>query len=156
MEDMIQPDSADDLARLAQESRVPHAVSERLFTKYAFRNVLEKKAAHIVMLDIVWTGGITESKKIATMADAYHLSVAPHDCTGPITVFASLHLCANASNVLIMEMVRGFYEGYYKDVMTNPLIVTDGYIEFSDLPGLGTALQPEFKQRADVYSRITK
>src|SRR5579862_1409413 len=59
MEDIIQPDSVDDLARLVQETRVPQCVSERLFTKFAYREILERKAAHIIMPDLIWTGGIT-------------------------------------------------------------------------------------------------
>ena len=65
------------------------------------------------MLDVVWTGGIIEALKIAAMADTYHLPITPHDCTGPINVFAALHLYAAAQNVMVQETVRSFYEGYY-------------------------------------------
>jgi L-alanine-DL-glutamate epimerase-like enolase superfamily enzyme len=67
MEDIIQPDSAGDLQRLVQETRVPQCVSERLFTKYAYREILERQAAHIVMIDLIWTGGLTEAIKIAAL-----------------------------------------------------------------------------------------
>jgi L-alanine-DL-glutamate epimerase-like enolase superfamily enzyme len=113
MEDIIQPDSVEDLRRLVQETKVPQCVSERLFTKYAFRALLERQAAHIVMIDLIWTGGLTEAIKIATLADAYHLAFAPHDCTGPVNVFAALHLCAALPNAMIMEVVRGFCDGSY-------------------------------------------
>ena len=96
MEDMIQPDSAGDLARLVRETRVPQAVSERRMTRFAYRDLLERAAAHIIMLDLVWTGGITEGMKIIALADTYHLPVTPHDCTGPVNVFAALHLCCCA------------------------------------------------------------
>ena len=68
-------------------------MSERL-TRFAYREVLEAGAAHLIMPDVIWTGGLTESAKIAALADTYHLSIAPHDCTGPVNVFACLHLCA--------------------------------------------------------------
>lgn len=154
MEDIMQPDSPDDLARLADSVRIPQCVSERLFTRYAYRNILEKKAAQIIMLDLIWTGGITEGKKIATLADTYHLPITPHDGTGPINITASMHLGVNCTNTLIMETERAFYDGgYYADVVTNNLPVKDGFLFVFEEPGLGTALQPDFKKRSDVYTR---
>ena len=61
------------------------------------------------MFDVGWTGGLSESKKIATMAEAYQLPVAPHDCTGPILLTASVHLSMNCPNTLVQEVVRAFY-----------------------------------------------
>ena len=87
---MMKPDSVTDLSRLVSETRVPQSVSERLFTRYAYRQVLEARAAHVIMPDLIWTGGITEGRKIAILADAFHLPIAPHDCTGLVTIFANL------------------------------------------------------------------
>ncbi len=81
-EDVCQPDSAEDLARLARETRVPQAVSERLISRFAFREVLRQQAAHVVLVDLAWTGGISEARRIAELAATYHLPFAPHDCTG--------------------------------------------------------------------------
>jgi galactonate dehydratase len=155
MEDFIQPDSVDDLARLVTETRVPQCVSERLFSKFAFREVLDRRAAHIVMPDVIWTGGITETVKIAAIADAHHLAIAPHDCTGPVNVFACLHLCAALPNVMVMETVRGFHEGYYRDLVTKPLPIREGAAYFDEAAGLGVALRPEFLARSDVQRRIS-
>jgi L-alanine-DL-glutamate epimerase-like enolase superfamily enzyme len=155
MEDIIQPDSVDDLARLVRETRVPQCVSERLFSKYAYREVLERQAAHIVMPDIIWTGGITEAMKIATLADSFHLAIAPHDCTGPVNVFACLHLCAAVPNAMVMETVRGFHEGYYRDLVTKPLPVRGGHAFFDPAPGLGIQLRPEVLSRPDRQVRTS-
>jgi L-alanine-DL-glutamate epimerase-like enolase superfamily enzyme len=155
MEDIIQPDSVDDLSRLVRETRVPQAVSERLFTRYAYREVLERKAAHIVMLDPVWTGGITEAVKIATLADTYHLSVAPHDCTGPVNVFAALHLGAALSNAMILETVRGFCEGYYLDLLTKPLPIREGRMICESDRGLGVQLRRDVLARHDIKRRVS-
>ena len=155
MEDIIQPESPADLARLVRETRVPQAVSERLFGKWAYREILEQRAAHIVMLDIVWTGGLTEAVKIATLADTYHLGIAPHDCTGPVNVFAALHLCAAAANAMIMETVRGFCEGYYQDLLTVPLPIRDGKAICELSRGLGVKLRPEILASSDVRRRIS-
>jgi galactonate dehydratase len=150
VEDIIQPDSADDLARLVAETCVPQAVSERLITGQAYRRVLERAAAHVVMLDVVWTGGISESRNIAAAADAYHLPIAPHDCTGPIALAASLQLCAHAPNTMIMESVRGFCEGWYADVLDTRIVPRDGYLDIPDGPGLGAGLSAAFLAREDV------
>lgn len=155
IEDIMQPDSAGDLARLVRESRVPQSVSERLFTRFAFRDILEQRAAHLVMVDLVWTGGITEARKIADLADTYHLPVVPHDCTGPIAMAASLQLCAHATNAKIMEIVRGFTEGWYRDVVTHPIEIENGYAIIPNRPGLGTELLPELRDRPDVRVRTS-
>ncbi|MCI0537759.1 MAG: mandelate racemase/muconate lactonizing enzyme family protein [Verrucomicrobiales bacterium] len=156
MEDIIQPDSVEDLRRLVQETRVPQCVSERLFTKYAFREVLERNAAHLVMIDLIWTGGLTEAIKIAALADAYHLAFAPHDCTGPVNVFAALHLCAALPNAMVMEVVRGFCDGYYLELVDRPVPIRNGqaWLEFG--PGLGVKLRPEMLARSDIHMRISK
>jgi galactonate dehydratase len=153
IEDALQPTSAGDLARLARESRVPQAVSERLIGKWAYRDMLEASAAHLVMVDVVWTGGLTEARKIADLADVYHLPVVPHDCTGPVCLAASLQLCAHASNAKVMEVVRGFVDGWYRDVVDNSPEVVDGVATIPDRPGLGLALLPALRRRDDVAVR---
>jgi len=155
LEEPMTPDPVDDLARLAREVRTPLCISERLFTRYAFRRVLELGAAHIVMPDIIWTGGISEARKIATMAEAYHLPIAPHDCTGPVNVFACLHLCASAPNAQFMESVRAFYRGYYADIVEPNIEVRDGHISFPTTPGLGTRLRPEVRDRSDAGVQVS-
>jgi L-alanine-DL-glutamate epimerase-like enolase superfamily enzyme len=156
MEDMIKPDSADDLARLAAESRVPHCVSERLFTRYAYREILEAHASRIVMPDLIWTGGITEGRKIAVLADTFHLPIAPHDCSGLVTIFANLHVCASAMNAMILETVRGFYEGWYPEAYTENVAIRGGFAQVPTRPGLGTTLRQEFLSRSDVSTRVSE
>ena len=155
VEDIIQPDSAGDLARLARETRVPQCVSERLIGKHRYRDVLEAGAAHLVMVDVVWTGGLTEARKIADLADAFHLPVVPHDCTGPVSLAASLQLCAHAPNAKMMEIVRGFQRGWYRDAVTNPIDVVEGEARIPDAPGLGTELLPDVRTRDDVRVRLS-
>ena len=156
MEDVMQPDSARDLSRLVRETHVPQCVSERRFTRFAFREILEAGAAHIVMPDIIWTGGLTEGVKIAALADTYHLPIAPHDCTGPVNVFACLHLCAAVPNAMVMETVRGFYRGYYKELMDTPVPICEGRAVLEFGPGLGAALRPEVLKRTDIRRRISE
>jgi galactonate dehydratase len=155
-EDLCQPDSPADLARLARESRVPQAVSERLITRFPFREVLAEQAAHVVMVDVAWTGGLTEARRIAEMAATYHLPFAPHDCTGPVTVLANAHLAAAMPNCLTVEVVRGFIEGYYQDVLDHPLTVDAGLVRAPSAPGLGAALAEGFTTRPDVTVRVSE
>jgi L-alanine-DL-glutamate epimerase-like enolase superfamily enzyme len=80
--------------------------------------LLETGVAGVVMLDISWCGGLSEARKIAAMAEAWHLPVAPHDCTGPVVLAASTHLSLNAPNALVQESVRAFYHTWYRDLVT--------------------------------------
>ena len=150
VEDIVQPDSASDLARLVRETRVPQCVSERLISRHRFREVFEAGAAHLAMVDVVWTGGFTEARKIADLADVFHLPIVPHDCTGPIALAASLQLCAHAPNAKIMEVVRGFHRGWYRDVVTESIEIHDGRALIPDAPGLGTELRPDVRERGTV------
>jgi L-alanine-DL-glutamate epimerase-like enolase superfamily enzyme len=89
------------------------------------------------------------------MAETYHLAVAPHDCTGPVTLIASVHLCINVPNALIQETVRAFYTGWYPTLVTALPRIEDGYVYPPDGAGLGTALRPEVLDRPDVTRRWT-
>lgn len=152
-EDPIRMDSLADLRRYADASPAPVCASETLATRWGFRDLLETGAAGIVMLDLSWCGGLSEAKKIATMAEAWHLPVAPHDCTGPVVLAASTHLSLNAPNALIQESVRAFYQGWYRDVVTALPPVTRGQITVPPGPGLGLALHPDLDRRFTVTRR---
>lgn len=142
-EDPIKMDSLASLARYAAASPAPISASETLATRWGFRDLLETGAAGIVMLDISWCGGLSEARKIAAMAEAWHLPVAPHDCTGPVVLAASTHLSLNAPNALLQESVRAFYRTWYRDLVTALPEVRDGMITVPPGPGLGLALNPD-------------
>lgn len=155
-EDPIRMDNPDALAELASKTRVPITASETLTSRYAFRQLLEKNAVGIVMLDPGWVGGITEAKHVATLAEAYHRPVAPHDCTGPIAYAAGTHLCLATPNAMIQEGVRAYYHGWYEDVVTELPKAEAGYVAAPSGPGLGTRLQPDFLQREGVTVRTSQ
>jgi galactonate dehydratase len=150
IEDPITMDNFDALAELAARTSAPVTASETLATRYAFREMLEKGAARIVMLDPGWVGGISESRRIAAMAEAYHRPVAPHDCTGPVVYTAGTHLCMATPNAMIQEGVRAYYGGWYQDVATNLPQVEDGRVRAPEDAGLGIRLRDEFLARDDV------
>jgi galactonate dehydratase len=152
-EDPIKADDLESVARFARSTRVPVTLGETLSTRWAFKDLLDKQAASIVMFDIGWVGGLSEARKIAAMAEAHNLPVAPHDCTGPVVLTASSHLAINAPNALVQETVRAFYSGWYRDVVTILPTIADGYIAPPPGPGLGVALQPGFERRDGAMVR---
>lgn len=156
IEDPLRPDDITSLAAFARGTAIPTTASEMLGGRQAFRELLEARAASIVMLDLGWCGGLTEGKAIATMAEAFGLPVAPHDCTGPVVWAASVHLALNAPNALIQETVRAFYTGWYKELVTGLPVVEDGQVRLgTDAPGLGLALVPGLAERPDAVVRRT-
>jgi L-alanine-DL-glutamate epimerase-like enolase superfamily enzyme len=154
-EDPLKADNLDALATFAAATPVPTVASETLATRWSFREVLERQAARIVMLDLSWCGGLTEAKQVAAMAEAYQLPVAPHDCTGPVVLVASTHLAINAPNALIQESVRAYYTGWYRELVTHLPTVADGMIAPPPGPGLGTELLPGLEARPDAHARMS-
>ena len=154
-EDPIKMNSLASLKRYADVSPAPICASETLGSRWAFRDLLETGVAGMVMLDVGWCGGLSEARKIAAMAETWHLPVAPHDCTGPVVFTASTHLSLNAPNALVQESVRAFYDGWYKDVVTAVPQVKDGYVKVPEGPGLGCELLPDIAKRFSVSRRVS-
>ena len=155
IEDPIKMTSAQDLARLRQRTRLPVCGSETLATRSAFREFLEADALDFVMLDLAWCGGLSEAKKIATLAETWNKPVAPHDCTGPVVLTASCHLSLNATNGLIQETVRAFTTGWYTEVVDTLPKIERGRVYPSRVPGLGLALKPERFAMPDCHRRLS-
>jgi L-alanine-DL-glutamate epimerase-like enolase superfamily enzyme len=154
-EDPIKMDSLSSLTRYAAVSPAPICASETLGSRFAFRDLLETGAAGVVMLDISWCGGISEARKIASMAEAWHLPVAPHDCTGPVVLCASTHLSLNAPNALVQESVRAFYKTWYRDLVTALPEVKNGMITVPPGPGLGMELNSDLDRIFTVSRRMS-
>jgi L-alanine-DL-glutamate epimerase-like enolase superfamily enzyme len=152
-EDPIRMNNADGLAELARSTRIPITASETLATRAAYREFISRGAIGIVMPDLSWVGGISEARKVASYAEAHQLPIAPHDCTGPITYTASVHLALNAPNALVQESVRAFYTGWYKEIVTDLPRVADGHVYPMSGPGLGTRLLPDLMRRPDAKVR---
>jgi L-alanine-DL-glutamate epimerase-like enolase superfamily enzyme len=155
-EDAIRMDSLDLLKQYAQDCEALICASETLSYKWGFKDYLETGVAGVVMLDLSWCGGLTEARKIAGMADAWQLPVAPHDCTGPVVWAASTHLSLHAPNALVQESVRAFYSGWYRELVTELPVVKDGMISLGDRPGLGLELLPGLDKRPDAIVRVSK
>jgi galactonate dehydratase len=154
-EDPLKMDNLDALARFAGSTRVPTAASETLGTRWSFRELLERAPIGVVIFDPAWVGGISEGKKVATLAEAWQLPIAPHDCSGPVEFAAAVHLSINAPNAFVQESVRAFYTGWYRELVTEVPRVEDGWIYPLIGPGLGTELLPEVPSRADAVVRVS-
>ncbi len=154
-EDAIRMDSLDLLKAYAKDCEALVCASETLSYKWGFKDYLQTGVAGVVMLDLSWCGGLTEARKIAGMADAWQLPVAPHDCTGPVVWAASTHLSLHAPNALIQESVRAFYTGWYKELVTELPQVRSGMITLNDKPGLGLELLPDLHRRPDAMVRVS-
>jgi galactonate dehydratase len=135
VEEPCQAQNHDVMADIARGTHLPIATGERVFTKWGFREVLEKKAAVVLQPDLCHAGGITEVRLIAGMAEAYYATVAPHNPLGPISLAAGVQISASIPNFLCQEQVS-LGEGYIKQ----PFTVSNGYLALPTGPGLGIEL----------------
>jgi galactonate dehydratase len=151
LEEMLPQDNLAAYAELARSTNIPLCLSERLMTRWGFRELLENRAASMIMPDIAWCGGISEGKKIATMAETYYLPVAPHNCGGPILHYATAHFSANVTNLYIMETVRRHYSEEYDGLVTQRLVAgTSGELPLPPGPGLGVELSSDVLTHKDA------
>ena len=131
------------LQQVRREIPVKISVGERLHTRWEFVPILENNLADFLMPDVTWTGGITELKKISTMAEAYYVPISPHDASGPINVLAGAHVMMTTPNFYKLETSRYDLSGY--DVLIEPgLDIRGGDLYVSDAPGLGIEIDEEY------------
>jgi galactonate dehydratase len=135
IEEPVNCQNHDVMAEIARGTHLPIATGERVFTKWGFREVLEKRAATILQPDLCHAGGITECRLIAGMAEAYYATIAPHNPLGPIALAAGVQLAASIPNFLCQEQVT-LGDGYLK----KPFVLRKGYIDVPTGPGLGIEL----------------
>jgi L-alanine-DL-glutamate epimerase-like enolase superfamily enzyme len=141
------------LADLRSRVRVPICGSETLSGTTQFRELMAADAVDIVMLDLAWCGGLSEARKIAAIAESHRRALAPHDCTGPVTLMAGLHLALHASTAIYQEVVRATLSSWYRDLVTVLPVIERGMVQAPVLPGLGMALRAEIRLRADAVVR---
>ena len=133
-EEPVMPENIDEMARVAAHTSIPIATGERLVTKYEFAQVLKKQAAQIIQLDVGQCGGITEAKKIASMAEAHYAMIAPHMYCGPVAAAAAIQIDTCSPNFLIQEANQG---PLHKKIFKEPLVFENGFIVPPTGPGLG-------------------
>jgi galactonate dehydratase len=138
-EEPIRPENVEALAQLHQKMRIPLATGEQLYTKYQFQDVLAAAAADILQPDLCLVGGLLEAKKIAAMAEARYVTIAPHNPLGPVATAVAVHFAASTPNFVILEY-RDPNIGPQRELVLQPLKLKDGYLEIPTAPGLGVEL----------------
>ena len=138
-EEPVPPDIPEAMAEVAAKTSIPVATGERLTTKYEFARVIENKAAAILQPDLGRSGGILETKKIAAMAEAHHVQIAPHCYCGPIVGAANIQLAATLPNFLILESIKT-WDGFHEQLLKQKIEWQDGRVIPPTEPGLGVEL----------------
>jgi galactonate dehydratase len=133
------PENIDALAKLNREVNAPICIGEHQWARYGFREAFERHAVEVINLDVVRTGGILEARKIAAMAEAYYIQVAPHNPNSPVSTLVSAHAAIGMPNFMVLEYIADDAP-WRDDVLDPPPCVEDGYLVPPDTPGLGARL----------------
>ena len=142
-EEPVPVESYPALRQVREKVNAAITVGERLHTRWEFAPILEQRLADYIMPDVTWAGGISELKKIATMAEAYYIPVSPHDASGPINVLAGTHVMMTVPNFYRLETSR-YDLGKYNVFIETPLDNTSGSLHLSKLPGLGVNMNMDY------------
>lgn len=156
LEDVLPAVYADEIKIISQRTSIPIVGSELLMTRWQLREWMEKHVAPILMTDPVWNGGIAETRKIASMAEAYGLPLVLHNVAGPICHAVCMHLGAHIPNLYFVESARAFYKTYFPVLSDLAPEICDGQLSVPDGPGLGLSLRPEALARDDLTRQITE
>ncbi|HEV2383342.1 MAG TPA: mandelate racemase/muconate lactonizing enzyme family protein [Terriglobia bacterium] len=136
-EEPIPAHNNESMAQVVGGSPLRVATGEHIYSRFGFLDLLERKAAHVVQPDITYCGGFLETKKIAALAETYYVSVAPHNCDGPLKTMIGVHLCANIPNFVILETFEDYDVPWRYDLTPNAPRVQNGYYDVPTGPGWG-------------------
>ena len=153
IEDPMPATAPSSWADLRARVRPKIAGSETMAGRAAFRAMMEARALDVVIMDLGWCGGLTEAKAIASMAEAFHLPIAPHDCTGPLAWAACTELTLNAPNALVQESVRAFHSGWYGELARTCRSSRTATSRLPEGTGMIAELKPEVWDRPDATRR---
>ncbi len=150
LEDILLQDNMQAYVSLRQETDIPLVISERLASRFGFREMIEAKAGSIAMYDLTWCGGISEGKKISDMANTYYVPTMMHTAGGPILWYASTHLAAAVTNLFFVESVYPTWHDRDLNFFKNPPQVKNGLVLPPDLPGLGLQFRDGLFEQKDI------
>ncbi|QDT34867.1 mandelate racemase/muconate lactonizing enzyme family protein [Thalassoglobus polymorphus] len=156
LEDVLRVDNVQTLADFRRQSGMPIAASEMVLGRTSYLSLLNAGAADYVMVDPTWAGGISETRRIIELAQAFNVPATMHDCTGPLTMYAGLHCSAASSNVVFQETVRAHIRTFYHQLVDRQPVIENGRLQLPTDPGLGTSLLPELFQPGQSSYRLTK
>ncbi|NQV85662.1 MAG: mandelate racemase/muconate lactonizing enzyme family protein [Woeseiaceae bacterium] len=150
-EEPVPPGQAEAMAQVAAKTSIPIAAGERLTTKYEFFELLKHRAASILQMNVGRVGGILEAKKIAGMAEAFYVQIAPHLYNGPVGAAASIQLATATPNFLIQESIMT-WGGFHAEILQEKIEWRDGYVIPSGKPGLGVELNMDVVKAHSPYT----
>ena len=150
LEEPVPPENIDAMRDIRAMTKTPICCGENLFLRHGFRELLERRAADIIMPDIQKCGGLLEARKIADMAHTYYVPVAPHCVVSPIGAMASAHVCAAIPNFLVLEWHWIQRLELWKNFVKEGDIIKQGFIEVTDRPGLGVEMNDDAARKAQV------
>jgi L-alanine-DL-glutamate epimerase-like enolase superfamily enzyme len=147
LEDPVAPENIEGLARVQDQLAIPIAAGERAATIWGWRAMIERELVDVIQPDTGRAGGISQMKKLAGMAEAHHVMLAPHSGSlGPVAEFAALHLLAAIPNCLMLERIEDDWPGRYETITESPK-QQDGHLAVPNAPGLGVDIREEFVAR---------
>jgi galactonate dehydratase len=148
LEEAIRPENMDSMAELRKRVQIPIATGEELYTKYQFHQLLTLGAADIIQPDICLAGGMLEQKKIAAIAEAHYVEVAPHNPLGPLATLVNIHFAASTPNFVILEYHPDDTSPRKDLILGDTIVVKDGYLAIPDKPGWG------YEMNEQVFPRM--
>jgi galactonate dehydratase len=155
MEDPIAPDNLDGYRRIRDASNIPLAAGERMATIFGLRQLIEQELVDVVQPDTGRAGGITQMKKIAAMAEAHHIMMAPHSGSlGPVAEYAALHLLAAIPNTLFLERIEDDWDGRAHTALP-ALQQQNGFLTVPTAPGLGVDIDEDFVARFPSQANVS-
>jgi len=149
-------DNINALRYLNNKVNIPICGSETLGGSVTFQEIISNNTLDYVMVDLGWCGGLTEGRKIANVASNYNLPLTPHDCSGPIILWAGIHLSLHSKSGVFQEVVRASLATWYKELVTELPILKDGYIELPNQAGIGAQLSSNVKKHKNVIIKEVK
>jgi L-alanine-DL-glutamate epimerase-like enolase superfamily enzyme len=157
IEDILKMDSIETLANFRAKCPVPVSASEMLLSRADYIDLLVKRAADYVMIDPTWVGGISETVRLAHLAQGFNVPVTMHDCTGPLTLMAGVHVNAAVPGCCFQETVRAQIQTVYPDLIDEQPVIRGGHMDLPRGPGLGVKLNPDlFDPNREGYRQSKK
>ena len=150
LEEPVPAENIDVMRDIRQATKTPICCGENLFMRHGFRELLEKRAADIIMPDLQKCGGLLEGRKIADMAHTYNVPFAPHCVVSPIGYMASCHVCAAVPNFLVLEWHWISRLQVWKDFVKEGEIIDKGYVTITDRPGIGVEMNEEAARKVQM------
>ena len=142
-EEPIPAHNHESMAQVVAASPLRVATGEHTYSRFGFLDLLSRKGAHLIQPDIIYSGGFLETKKIAAIAETFYVSVAPHNCRGPLGTVIAIHLCANIPNFDILETFEDYDVPWRCDLTPGTPRVEQGYYAVPTKPGWGVDVNEE-------------